>query len=240
MRQKTQHASNRLWKDGHPCQRLFRAVGWPAYVAVETRANSLHAEDISGIVKADLQRIGNEQEAAAAQELIKESSRQQADPWLELTKWISHLKGVSRATLLYARRLPDEAEDARKEKGKEGFESDLEDVYKAMRRLIRKAFHSSQPEIASRPVREIIERRETGAESNERPFYSGHKVSTIKKYSRNLIQILCYLWRTYKQTGWPPYKLTSRQDVVLRSLKQIVRSADDAKNKRLEAGCLRL
>lgn len=240
MRQKSRHTSNRLWKDGQPCQRLFRAVGWPAYIAIEARANSLQAEGISEIVKANLQRAEEEQEAAAAQELIKDSSRQQADPWLELTEWISHLKGISRAKLLYARRLPGEAEDARKEKESKVHESDLEDVCKAMRRLIRKAFHSSQPEIASRPVREIIERRETGAESNERPFYSGHKVATIKKYSRKLTQILCYLWRTYEQTGRPPYKLTGRQDALLWSLKQIARSADAAKNRKLEAGCLRL
>ncbi|KAF1357148.1 hypothetical protein EJ07DRAFT_36545, partial [Lizonia empirigonia] len=175
-----------------------------------------------------------------AQELIKESSRQQADPWLELTEWISHLKGSSRATLLYTRRPPGEVEDARKGKGKEFFESDLEDVCKAMRRLIRKAFHSSQPELASRPVREIIERRETGAESNERPFYSGHKVGTIRKYSRKLTQILCYLWRTYEQTERPPYQLTDKQDALLWSLQQIARSGNAGKSEQLEAGCLQL
>jgi hypothetical protein len=239
-RSKKKQSSNRVWRDGQLCQRLFKAAGWPAYMAVETRPNSLQAEDISGIVNANLQRAEEKQEAAAAQEPIKESSRQQADPWLELTEWISHLKGISRAKLLYARRLPGEAEDARKEKESKVHESDLEDVCKAMRRLVRKAFHSSQPEIASRPVREIIERRETGAESNERPFYSGHKVATIKKYSRKLTQILCYLWRTHEQTGRPPYKLTGRQDALLWSLKQIARSADAAKNRKLEAGCLRL
>ena len=210
MRQKKQHSSNRLWRDGQPCQRLFRAVGWPAYVAVETCPAGPSTADISQIVKADLQRVEEEQEAAAAQGPIQESTRQQADPWLELTEWISHLKGISRTTLLDARRLPGEAEDRRKKNKREGHESDLADACKAMERLIRKAFHSSQPEMASRPVREIIERRETGAESNERPFYAGHKVSTIKKYSRKLIQILCYLWRTHEQTERPPYKLTSR------------------------------
>ncbi|KAF3029138.1 hypothetical protein E8E11_000186 [Didymella keratinophila] len=95
---------------------------------------------------------------------------------------IPHLKGISRAALLCARQPADEEVDVRG-KREEGKDSDLADACRAMRRLVRKAFHSSQPEIASRPVREIIERRKTGAESNERPFYSGHKVRTIKKYS---------------------------------------------------------
>ena len=113
MRQKSQHASNRLWKHSQPCQRLFRAVGWPAYLTIATRATPYHAEDITQLVKADLQRMEEEQDAAAAEELIKETSRQQADPWLELTEWVSHLKDSSRAALLHARRLPGEAEDAR-------------------------------------------------------------------------------------------------------------------------------
>jgi superfamily II DNA helicase RecQ len=239
MRRKSQHSDNRLWRDSQLCQRLFRAVGWPAYMAIEARATGPSAEEIPQVVMADLKRKKEEQEVAAAQEPIRESTRQQADPWLELTEWIPHLKGISRAALLCARQPADE-EVVVRGKREEGKDSDLADACRAMRRLVRKAFHSSQPEIASRPVREIIERRETGAESNERPFYSGHKVRTIKKYSRRLVQILCYLWRTYEQTRRPPYKLTGRQEALLWSLRQLARREDPARSEKLEAGCLHL
>ncbi|CAA9967161.1 ATP-dependent DNA helicase Q1 [Pyrenophora teres f. maculata] len=212
MRQKSKHASNRIWRDGQSCQRLFRAVGWPAYVAVETSVEAANLEDISQRVKADRQHQREEREAAMAKEKIKEGIRSQADPWLELTGWVPHLQD----------------------------DTGLRDVCKAMERLIRKAFDSSQAEVVGRLTLEIIERREAGAESNERPFYSRHRVGTIKKYSQKLVSILCYLWRTYEQVERPPYKLTGRQDALLWSLKQIARTADAAKKERLEERCLRL
>lgn len=238
MRQKSQHSSNRLWKHNQPCQRLFRAVGWPAYMTIENRATSQGAEDGSHVYAADFLRMEEEEQAAAAQRLITASSRQQASPWIELTEWIPHLEGFSRATLLNARRLPGKVDDVRREKEKEPYEPDLADVCKAMRRLVRKAFQSSQ--LASRPVREIIERRETGADSNQRPFYAGHKVATIKKYGQKLTQILCYLWRTHELAERPAYQLTGRQEARLWSLRQIARSEDAAKSDKLEGGCLRL
>ncbi|KAL7780627.1 hypothetical protein CFE70_010652 [Pyrenophora teres f. teres 0-1] len=73
-----------------------------------------------------------------------------------------------------------------------------------------KAFDSSQAKVVGRLTLEIIERREAGAESNERPFYSRHRVGTIKKYSQKLL------------------------------LKQIARTADAAKKEQLEERCLRL
>lgn len=112
------------------------------------------------------------------------------------------------------------------------------DACKVMGRLVRKAFRSSQ--VTSRPVREIIERRETGADSNQRPFYAEHKLVTIKKYSPKLTQILCYLWRMHEQAERPPYKLTGRQDARLCSLQHIARLEDAARSDKLEAGCLRL
>ncbi|KAK1914357.1 hypothetical protein P3342_007603 [Pyrenophora teres f. teres] len=103
MRQKSKHASNRIWRDGQCCQRLFRAVGWPAYVAVETSVEAANLEDISQRVKADRQHQREEREAAMAKEKIKEGIRSQADPWLELTGWVPHLQGIPRAALLRAK-----------------------------------------------------------------------------------------------------------------------------------------
>jgi hypothetical protein len=80
-------------------------------------------------------------------------------------------------------------EPARGEAGKDSGEEEIADeiglgkAYKAMQRLIRKAFRSYCAEIISRLALEIIERREVSAESNKHLFYARHKVRTIKKYS---------------------------------------------------------
>ncbi|KAK1919460.1 hypothetical protein P3342_013199 [Pyrenophora teres f. teres] len=214
MRQKSKHASNRIWRDGQCCQRLFRAVGWPAYVAVETSVEAANLEDISQRVKADRQHQREEREAAMAKEKIKEGIRSQADPWLELTGWVPHLQGIPRAALLRAKQPVGGEIDAHGREEVALDDTGLRDVCKAMERLIRKAFDSSQAEVVGRLTLEIIERREAGAESNERPFYSRHRVGTIKKYSQKLVSILCYLWRTYDQIERPPYKLTGRQDAL--------------------------
>ncbi|UPX19135.1 uncharacterized protein EKO05_0009407 [Ascochyta rabiei] len=222
IRQKSKHSRNRVWRDSQSCQRLFRAVGWPAYVAVETSVGAATLADISQRVKADRQHQREEREAAAAQDKIKEGICSQADPWLELTEWVPHLQGIPRAALLRAKQLAGGEVDAR---GKEEVAFDdtgLRDVCKAIERLIRKAFDSSQAEVVSRLALEIIKR-----------------LGTIKKYSQKLVSILCYLWRTYDQVERPPYKLTSTQDALLVSLQQIARSDDAAKKEKLEEQCLR-
>jgi superfamily II DNA helicase RecQ len=240
MRQASKHARNRIWRDGQRCQRLFKAVGWPAYIGVETSAEATNIEDICQRVKADREHRRKEREAALAEQRIKEGIRSQADPWLTLTEWVPHLQDLPRAALLRARQPPGAEIGAH---GKEEGASDdtgLRDVCKAMERLIRKAFESSRPEVVGRVTLEIIERREAGAESNERPFYARHRVSTVKKYSQKLVSILCYLWRTHDQAERPPYQLTGKQHALLQLLGRTARSQDVAKKERLEEGCLHL
>ncbi|UPX16307.1 uncharacterized protein EKO05_0006716 [Ascochyta rabiei] len=138
IRQKSKHSRNQVWRDSQSCQRLFRAVGWPAYVAVETSVGAATLADISQRVKADRQHQREEREAAAAQDKIKEGIRSQADPWLELTEWVPHLQGIPRAALLRAKQLAGREVDAR---GKEEVAFDntgLRDVCKAIERLIQK------------------------------------------------------------------------------------------------------
>ncbi|KAF2828293.1 hypothetical protein CC86DRAFT_320984, partial [Ophiobolus disseminans] len=101
-------------------------------------------------------------------------------------------------------------------------------------------FASCRAEVVGRLTLEVIERRETGAESNERPFYARHKVQTVKKYSEKVVQVLCYLWRTYEQPERPSYWLTARQEALLWSLQQIASSTQDRKREKLEARCLEL
>jgi hypothetical protein len=55
---------------------------------------------------------------------------------------------------------------------------------RAIRRLIRRAFKIARPDKVGRPVLEAVNRREIGERLNEKPFYAGQKVVTIRKYSR--------------------------------------------------------
>ena len=86
IKQKSVHTSNRMWKHSQPCQRLFRAVGWPAYIAVKVSAVNNTVQDLSQLAKADLLRAREEDKAAAGDKTIREFSRYQANAWLELTK----------------------------------------------------------------------------------------------------------------------------------------------------------
>jgi hypothetical protein len=64
---------------------------------------------------------------------------------------------------------------------------------RATRRLIRQAFKTARPGEVGRPALEAVNRRETGERSNEKPFYAGQKVATIRKYSRVWVKMLRYI-----------------------------------------------
>jgi hypothetical protein len=80
---------------------------------------------------------------------------------------------------------------------------------RATRRLIKRAFNTAKPSEVGRPALEAVNRRETGERSNERPFYAGQKVATIRKYSRVWVKLLRYIWRTEGRDFRPDYELTA-------------------------------
>jgi hypothetical protein len=52
-------------------------------------------------------------------------------------------------------------------------------VSRATRRLIRRAFKTARPGKVGSPALEAVNRRETGEQSNKKPFYTGQKVAPI-------------------------------------------------------------
>jgi hypothetical protein len=96
-----------MWEDGYLYQRVFRAVGWPAYMAIRARPVAVHTTDIQQGVLSSWQNDHKKRQALQAQAVIKDSYCVKADVWLELTAWVPHLKGCSRASLLEARELPN-------------------------------------------------------------------------------------------------------------------------------------
>ena len=77
-----------------------------------------------------------------------------------------------RVELLNARLLPIVSGDGTRQEVLLESEVALVNACTALRRVIRRAFQTAQPNIIGRPLLELIKRRETGAESNEKPFYS--------------------------------------------------------------------
>jgi superfamily II DNA/RNA helicase len=217
--------TNRMWKDGQTCQRVFRAVGWPAYMAIRARPTASENTDIRQGVLSSWQNDHSKRQALQAQAVIQASHRVKADVWLELTAWVPHLQGCSRTSLLEAREPPEGSE-----------EQELSVACRAMRRVIRKAFRSCRFEVVGRHTLELIERRETGAPSNEKPFYARQRVGTIKKYSLTLLRVFCYLWRTRGCAERPPYKLSSLQQAALSQAQQSVSQAGDTAE--IEEHCL--
>ena len=121
--------SNRMWHDSYTCQRLFRAVGWPAYIVVQVDPVVQQTTGLAQEVVSSWQHDVQRRRALQAQAIIQDSHRVKVDPWLELTAWVPHLKGFSRASMLEARELPDDNK-----------EHDLGVACEAMRRVVRRAF----------------------------------------------------------------------------------------------------
>ena len=66
----------------------------------------------------------------------------------------------------------------------------------AMRRLIWRSQRESHPQVAGNNVLFAVERRETGADSNEKPFYAEQQEHTIRKYTKHVCMVVAYIWRT--------------------------------------------
>jgi hypothetical protein len=124
-------------------------------------------------------------------------------PWLQFVAWHIHLAGFDRGEMLLTIR-PAEGEAVEEgfadliveeQEGEEKREDSvgLAAASRATRRLIRCAFKTARPSTVGRPALEAVNRREIGERSNEKPFYAGQMVATIRKYSQVWVRILRYL-----------------------------------------------
>jgi len=217
-RKKALQPPNLMWDEGQPCQQVFRAAGWPAFIAVERKEEQDQMDDAYARFEAQRTRLEEEEAAAAAHDTIREGRRQLPNPWLQMTGWTAHLKGCRRAELMAARAPPDPPKPpARDELTAD--DKALQRVCTEARRVVRKAFRACRPEVVGRPALEMVERRESGAESNEKPFYSGHKASTVARYGEKMVAVLCYVWRTCDAPQPPRYTLTHLQEHHMRRMK---------------------
>ena len=201
-REKSKHATNRMWDENQPYQQFFTAPGWKRYTAVTPAVAALPQSDGDGNPEAHADRLIRAQEATIIEEVRQRRTidgsldRLEPTPWLRFTAWHQHLAGFDRGQLLLSIRPTDDERE--EDVGRVG---QLD--HRGRRRGSR--FGASMPghpsvdrasaehgrvHIFSRTALEAAHRRECGVASNERPCYARQKVQTIRRYSRSWVKIL--------------------------------------------------
>jgi superfamily II DNA helicase RecQ len=157
----------------------------------------------------------------AQEDARTERTRYEPNPWLEHTGWERHLSNDHRRWI---------TECVKAEPNVDKVQACLEDdaapfapeSEQALSRacdgtivLIRRSFQASRVEIVGRHALHCVNRRETGADNNNTPFYSKQKVQTIRKYAHVFTQVLRYIWRTAAMSERPRYRLTETQREAL-------------------------
>ncbi|KAK5686819.1 hypothetical protein LTR17_026816 [Elasticomyces elasticus] len=193
-----------MWDEGKHCQRFFEFGKWQRYFQVSAReqdrqernrsVESIQRGEQAESILAEGKPVV---EAARARRKIEASiSRYDANPWLHFRQWLQHLTGFRRERLLAAISVErtDEGDseghgescseegDSSSSNSSAGSDDDDEDdwleAYIATRRLIRPAFATCRPHIVGSVALEFVNRRETGAANNEKPFYAERQVKT--------------------------------------------------------------
>lgn len=215
-------SSNCIWNVGVPCQRFFEYRQWQRLFAVkvdseEVTASSRRAgQEIALRILSGVEAARNTQQAERRVAGI--SRRVEANSWLDFVGWHRHLAGVpvkDLGLLISPARGEKEFDEGthKNQDDERGSESEaaLARGCQATRRMIRSAFATSTVEHVGRAALESVNRRETGVQSSEKPFYAGLKVQSLRKYMRVWVEMLRYIWRTEGCDDVRRYRVTERQ-----------------------------
>jgi superfamily II DNA helicase RecQ len=200
---------NQMWTCGHSCQQLFMAPGWKRLTKVQPDVALQQAPSLAAARGSMLQRLKEARQQKKQDRTVTALSiRSQANPWLEHTSWAYHLLGFKRTQLkdsLYPGLDTDQA---------------LSQACKATVKVIHQAMRVCHPTVVPRSALLYINRRESGAANNEKPFYSKHRPDTMRKYCAVWTKMLCYLWHSQGWVKRPAYVLTSMQEESLVELQR--------------------
>ena len=247
-----------MWTDGVHCQRFFTMRKWQRYFAVHPVAAEAADHPPGGLEDKEQQADAilahyesSIKEAKSRHAVENDSSRLVPNAWLAFTGWPGHLSKLTDKEQIqpYIQRTSDGVDEDMKA------DVSLEDACRGTRRLIRAVFKVCKADMVGKAALESANRRETGAESNERPFYVGHQMKTICKYSDSFVNTLRYTWRTAVETERPKYQMTERQLASLEMLRggaapgsggneteeittQSIAERKEARRKAIEDACL--
>ena len=233
--------TGQIWEEKQPCQRLFHAPQWPQYFSVQVEEEA--GDSGPG------QQAASEQIEEAIDQLFEQFQRAkqmvdgdirrryEPNPWLEHTMWERHVGRYRAWAVKMIRESVEPISEANEERrqpiGEANVGVDSEDglriACKATALLIRQSYQASRIEIVGRPAMQYINRRETGASSNDRPFYAKQKVQTVRRYTEQFVKVLRYIWRTEVTSKRPQYRLISAQQEALTNLRRIAGGAAQRK-----------
>ncbi|KAK3045473.1 hypothetical protein LTR09_012936 [Extremus antarcticus] len=180
---------NKMWTEGHSCQRFFHFKPWSKLfkvteagtartsITAEERAVARRAETIGDVLLQDLDR--QKQEKKMKRKVTGPKYRSQVNPWLEHTAWDKHLAGFERVELkasLYPAVTEGDVGSAE--------ERSLERACQAVGRLVHRMMGVCRPDTVPRSALMWVNRRETGAENNEKPFYSTQMADTMRNWEK--------------------------------------------------------
>ena len=187
-----------MWSEGYCCQRFFEYPGWKRLFEVRAPESQPAGVDENA---ARLEKAGEQLLEKLAQEHAERrqkrkvtvtQARSEANSWLEHRGWAKHLAGFEKVQLrqsLQPAGPETEVEDR-------GEEEALELCCQRMGKMILKAMKVCNPNTVPRSALMFVNRRESGVDNNEKPFYSAHKAETMRQYSAVWTKILRYVWRS--------------------------------------------
>lgn len=259
VRTKQTHAPNRMWVEGQRCQTFFHFKPWSRlFIVDQSRAEGVHC-GVSQVEKL-LQR--GQAMLAQHRRALEEHQQQKtigdgehhytANAWLERTGWERHLQHYTKAQLPEFIRLP-QPEPMAHPAGGDGDKEEKEasrvnelGLWRACRmtaKMISRAQYACHPSRMGLSTLQLLNCREIGQSSNEKPLYGRQHQKTIGLYTQHWIRILCYIWRTHdSQHPAPGYRLNRQQRQRFVAFRQAVDSFHQRKNRshwqRLEEACL--
>lgn len=217
-----------MWVEKQHCQRFFEFAQWKRYFKVEQRQQESRKESEQEALESKMDKLAQVLEDRMLESRLERNFRESSNrylpnPWLEFVGWDRHLKAFAKTSLLEMIQLPELEPKPESRETERQNNRLLKMACTANQNLIRKAMAICDSSIVGRSALEFVNRRETGQETSERPFYSQHKASTMKKYAQVWARILAYIWRSMEleDSQKPSYQLTLQQERLINKIKLI-------------------
>ena len=235
-----------LWVEGVRCQK-FSTHGLLARL-FEIHRPGLDAQQQEDFISQDFQdkrrllissvaKAKQDREETARHAIVEpDTNRFIPTAWLTRAGWARHLAGLDRDWLASLMSPPALHEKA------------LAKVCFGVEKVVWLAQQASNPHKVGLAALNYINRRETGNDTNEKPFNASQVGSTVIKYCDHWVRIIRYVWRTHHLAPMirhsqshddqehdddesvhyrPPYALTAQQIQALHRIQHLIGEDDE-------------